>query len=237
MSAIFSLAKGDPEPPRLIGFVNNDVAVLEANEVVPTASITRRRQVILKEGQSDFGLQLIKILPEEGAVKVLVSGGAITTISLKNHEASASFSPKRIALENANLETVLKLYGELSKRTVLKYPELPNVNLGLKSSTTNQSETIRLIEKALAEQRIRVVLDGEKFVLLANKDQASSLEPKSSAIPQFSTNVSRTDVLPKGAIHFEGASVEQALRIYAEIYGKSWIEAHLYHAARPIIFT
>ena len=112
------------------------------------------------------------------------------------------------------------LYGDLTKRTVLLHPATRQMTLNLKTSSTNRADTARLIETLLVEQNFIMIPDGEKFVLVAHKDQASSLNPKSSAIPQLGTDVSRTDILPKGAIHFESASVDQVLPIYAEISGK-----------------
>ena len=117
------------------------------------------------------------------------------------------------------MQQMMKLYGELTKRTVLIHPSALQLKLTLPPGT-NQADTIQLIESALAEQQFVVVPDGEKFVMIAGKDHDSGLVPKSSAIPKQGTTTSNAQMFPKGSIHYQAAHTSQVLPIYAEILGK-----------------
>jgi hypothetical protein len=211
-------AQSTPPPPQLVGILNVgevQAAVLEVSERSSVQLPDRRRQVILREGQSQFGVELIALLPETGAVKIVVAGkNENQLLELKDRTSLSAASSQGLGFEGADLASVLKLYAELTKRTVLRYPALPNAKLTLNLATTNRAEIAAAIETAAASQGIVLVPDGEKFVLVAPAYAAATLDPKAASIPS-GTN----DLILAGSFNWAAASVTQALPIYAELLG------------------
>lgn len=119
-----------------------------------------------------------------------------------------------------SLDKALVLYSDLTERTVLKYPALPNVLLTLGPSITNQVEIIRTIEASLATNGITLVPDGKKFVLVAPQAAAARLNPQAAQIPPAAKNDPAARIFPRGSIHWQAVRLSQALPIYAEVLGQ-----------------
>ena len=129
----------------------------------------------------------------------------------------AQSSPvKQVSRKNADLDTALLLYGELSGRTLLRHPSLVGEGFILKSATTtNRNEILQGIEATLAEKEIVLIPDGKKFILVAPQSQRSQLVPRSGKIPD-----SDKKPYPKGAMMFHNATITQVMAIYADLLGK-----------------
>lgn len=119
-----------------------------------------------------------------------------------------------------SLDKALVLYSDLTERTVLKYPALPNLMLTLGPSITNQAEITRTIEATLATNGITLVPDGQKFVLVAPQYAAARLNPQAAQLPAAAKNDSKDRIFPRGSIHWKAVRLSQALPIYADVLGK-----------------
>lgn len=124
------------------------------------------------------------------------------------------------ASQQVNLDKALVLYADLTERTVLQYPALPNARLTLNQATTNRAEVARMIETAAAAQGIVLVPDGKKFVLVAPESAAAKLKPRAAGIPPAGTNDFNARIFPVGSINWTAVRLTQALPIYAELLGQ-----------------
>ncbi len=119
-----------------------------------------------------------------------------------------------------SLAEALELYSDLTERTVLRYPALPNAKLTLNLTTTNRAEIARAIETVAATNGITLVPDGEKFVLVAPESAANRLNPQAAKIPAAGTNDPAARIFPRHSINWTAVRLTQALPIYAEILGQ-----------------
>jgi hypothetical protein len=218
-TAIASAAESPLPGPVLAGIVN--VEELKLAVLAEPRPLSRpAREIILKEGERQDRTELLEIHPENGTAKINVAGeGSPRLIALKNQNQFAGGSIG-LAMENVGLHAALQLYAELSERTVLRPSACPNVKLTINISTTNRVEAMRTIEAVLAKQGIVLVLDGDKFALVAPDYMASKLNPQSSKISSLSTNNPTARTYPKGSINWTGAPIVPVLQIYAEFLGK-----------------
>ncbi len=126
--------------------------------------------------------------------------------------------PPALVLNNAQFSTVLKLYAELTRRTVLSPLQLPNATFSLQISPENGSAAAKEIEKALRAQAIATVNDGDKFVMVIPAAQLSSTHPHS---PQ-PTAAAPAELIPAGTINFMGLNSAAVARIYSELMGRKF---------------
>lgn len=119
-----------------------------------------------------------------------------------------------------SLAKALVLYSDLTERTVLQYPALPNAKLTLNLTTTNRMEIARAIEISAATNGITLMPDGEKFVLVAPTFAANRLNPQAAKIPFAGTNDPTARIFPRHSINWTAVRVTQALPIYAELLGQ-----------------
>jgi len=215
--AFVSAAESALPGPSLVGIVNIEglkLAVLQE----PRTLSQPASEIILKEGEGQDGIEMLEIHPENGTVKINVAGEERPQlIALKNPIAGGS---NGLAMENVGLHSALQLYAELSGRTVLRPSVFPNTKFSINASTTNRVEALRTIEAALAKQKITLVLDGEKFALVAPDYMAAKLNPQSSKISPPSTNNPTARTYPKGSISWHAAPLASVLKIYAEFLDK-----------------
>jgi hypothetical protein len=218
-SAFVSAAESPLPVPTLTGIINIEelkLAVLQE----PRSLSRPAREIILKEGEKEDRTQLLEIHPKNGTVKISIAGEeSPRLIALKKQNQSAG-SSVGLAMDNVALHTALQLYAELLQRTVLRPSFVPNVKLAINLATTNRQEALRVIEAALAKQAITLVLDGEKFVLVAPDSMASKLNPQSAKISNTNANNPAAQTYPKGSINWSAAPIVPVLQIYAELLGK-----------------
>jgi type II secretory pathway component GspD/PulD (secretin) len=102
-----------------------------------------------------------------------------------------------INFQNVDLEQVLKIYGALSRRTVVQ-GSLPAVNLNLRSETPlTRIESLQLFDCVLAANGIAMVLSGENAVKAVPVATAAGENPPEinlpwEALPDSSSPMSRT---------------------------------------------
>ena len=150
--------------PRLVGIIKlpgPTRAILETVGGWPR----RMRAFILTEGEMDAGIEVLQIYPYEGNARVRLGGNEML-MSLTGWTNQAPTSVPGIALDQAGLDAVLRLYQGFADRTLLRSPRLPGPTFTLRSIVTNEAQGALLLKKALAEKGITTIPDGDKFVLV-----------------------------------------------------------------------
>lgn len=128
------------------------------------------------------------------------------------------FPPGLIKFQEADDRQVLDIYGELTKRMVLRSPAAQNIKVSLRSQTElTRTEAQWLLEAALSIGGIALVPEGEKFVFALPLTRTVAA-PKVPANP-LAAEV-KGEPFVAGALKFEQANGSQALAIYAELIGR-----------------
>ncbi len=161
-----------------------------------------------------------------------------------------------IVLKDAGLEKVLALYQDFAGRTLLRAPLSPRLSFTLSCAATNQAQTARALERALAEQGIFTVPDGDRFMIVAPKEMESALraravksksvlpggagQPSSSganAAAQTESAPARgqsREVVPAGMLDFRNAELSQVLGFYADLTGRKFRQGERLPSVRQI---
>lgn len=99
------------------------------------------------------------------------------------HSAKDSGSPCTYDFQGLPLNDVLKVYEQVSARTVIAGP-LPDVRITLRSAgPLNRIEALQLLDTALAQNGITMVLSGDKAVKAVPSAKASSESPPEITLP------------------------------------------------------
>ncbi len=204
--------------PKLTGIVNLPgfrVALLEKVERM-------KYTLVLREDERHDEIELLQILPEIATVKVRIRGKS-DPISLNMQSISPPEKPTGVGLllENAQLVPILGLYGEMTKRSVLRPPTLASTSISMNGAVTNSAEAARVLEKALAEKGIVTIPDGDKFVMVVPKHMAATAIPRSAQIKTSDTKTSTPTIRAKDIVFF-GATLDQIGAIYSEFAGRKF---------------
>jgi hypothetical protein len=81
-----------------------------------------------------------------------------------------------VIFEDASLETFLRIYGEISKRSLLAHPLLPLTTFSLFLNATNQEQFVQSLENDLKRRKIAILSDAPKFVIIVPEQTAN--DPK-----------------------------------------------------------
>ena len=210
--------------PRLAGIVMLPDLKLALLEPVPR--LNDARYLILAEGQRDTEIEVVKIDPANRSVKLnIYAKASMVPLTLTN---LALMSGSGVCLDSATLDPVLTLYGRLSNRTLLRSSLLPQVSLTLNAVTTNDAEAAQVLQSALAEKGISSVPDGNRFLMVVPKIEASTVKPRAAQIKSSAVAGSGGETLAPGMIDFINVDPAQVLDIYALLVGrkvqraKSW---------------
>jgi type II secretory pathway component GspD/PulD (secretin) len=117
---------------------------------------------------------------------------------LKGSAATVQFDTGMLNLTNADLEQVLNLYQEVSSRTVIRGSHLQPVKISLRNQTPiTRAETLQLLDTALAQNGITMVLMGDASVKALPTGEASSeipptIEAKPEELPDSSSYMTCT---------------------------------------------
>lgn len=224
------------EAPQLSGIVNLPGFKKAVFEFGSDCCNTPRFDV-LAEGQGDEDLRVIKILPERATVEASINATqAPITLTLSVESNRVSSERLSIELANCSLYSLLELLGEFNGRTLLYSPFLARSNFWVTGSVTDLNGAAKLLERVLAERNIVTVADGDVFMAVVPKEQASKLKlhaparaSRSSATNNVSKDKSDSRDFPTGAIDFRGADVNQVMDIYSALVGGRFDRG----AARP----
>lgn len=92
--------------------------------------------------------------------------------------AARQFDTGMLNLTDADLEQVLSLYQSVSARTLIRDPKLPTVKISLHNQTPlTRVETLQLLDTALVQNGITMVLVGDASVKAVRNDQAGGEIP------------------------------------------------------------
>src|SRR2546421_3862682 len=102
----------------------------------------RTAYTILAEGESDGPeISVSQILPEVGTVKGrLKSPAGFLDFEVAIRTNQGPSDTQSVNLDGVNLNMVLRLYSIWSKKTLLRWPSLPEVKFSIQASATNQAE-------------------------------------------------------------------------------------------------
>ena len=214
--------------PRLAGIVNlpsRKCALLE----VPGTHFPVPR-LILDESQREGKIELLKI---DQANKVTLripvatqTGSEDLILSLPERNTSSVPNPT-LVFDDVDVDSLLVLYAEFAGRTILR-PLLPKHSFTLAASPSNLAEAALVLQRALAEQELISIADGERFLMVMPKTLAANARPHSSELKSKSTldaqagpNQSGNDeLIPKGDINFINLDLFEAAKIYVEYLGR-----------------
>jgi hypothetical protein len=237
ITAIGVCAQNQPDIPRLSGIVNlreGKAAVFE----FATNCCGGPRQLVLSDGHELWGVNVLKISPEQKTVEIKVDGVETpVTLKLAISSNSSQASPGTINLVDASLHSCLELYGEYSGKTLLYWPNIPPTNFSLSTSATNDSELTAIFQKALAEKQIQTVPDGDKFLVIVPQSKLSAVKPNAPKPKPIDATKAGSELLRAGSIWLHGASIEQIFDVYADLVGANYDRSPpRFEAADPNIF-
>jgi len=124
--------------------------------------------------------------------------------------AQRVFNAGAIHFENADLPPVLALYQEISGRTVVKSAALPPVKLTLRNEKPlNRVEALQLLDTALAQQQVTMVLVGDNAVKAVPTAQVVTESPPLIEIPEAYLPPSSSFMMRM--VTLKSASVDEAI--------------------------
>ena len=118
--------------------------------------------------------------PKEGASnKELTRSKEVTTFSsfdpTESRDTADLLAPGTLKFESGDLMQVLAVYQELSHRTVIYSSTLPTAKITIQNQTPlSRREALQLLDTALAQSGVTMVLLGTKFVKAVPSAQAST---------------------------------------------------------------
>jgi hypothetical protein len=202
--------------PRLAGIVmlpGLKLALLEAASPPNESSYQ-----FLSERQRDAEIDVVKIDPINRSVKLnLYAKAGMIPLTLTN---LALKSAQGVCLDNAALDPVLRLYGELANLTLLRSSLLPQLTLTLSAGATNDAEAAHVLQSALAEKGISILPDGKRFLMVIPKTEASTVKPLASQMKSSAAAGSGDETFPPGMIQFFNSPPMQVLEVYASLVGR-----------------
>lgn len=221
--------------PRLVGIVNMDLpgyAILESGR-------STGRYFMLRENESHDGVNLIKIKPKQGTVKLNVGGtNPIVTLTLDGWAAShpqgkgisgfldrlgaaLADAPHRLVLSGANTDLVLFLYSQFTGCTLIRSPRLPAASFDLDFGAGGPESAANRLNKALLAKGITTIEDGDKFLLVVPTSEAAAVRPRSSEIKSRVRDNGQPDLFPGGAfINFPNNELSEVVKLYANLTGR-----------------
>jgi hypothetical protein len=135
--------------PRLSGIINlpevKRVVLEDVGDPLKGA-----RSWTLAEGEREGEIEVLRIQPEDGAVRLNLHGKHVSVI-VTNSAIAMKGAAAAVALDNANLDAVLGLFGELSRRTLLRHPLVLGRVITVQAAATNQTDAAQALQKALGK--------------------------------------------------------------------------------------
>lgn len=120
-------------------------------------------------------------------VCICLASGCANRLTGPQRHAFSSFDPPRgpvrfdtgtLKLADADVGQLLNLYQEVSARTVIRSPNLPQVKISLQNQTPlTRVETLQLLDTVLAQNGITMVIVGDASVKAVPTYEASDEVP------------------------------------------------------------
>lgn len=213
--SVAAFGQKSPEVPRLSGIV--DLPEFKKAVFEWKADCCGPRQLVLTEGESMWGVELLSIASAQRSVQVNVKGaqGPITLI-LPARSNSAPASGSGIEIVDASVYSVLDLYGQLTGKTLLYWPRLPTAGVSAGGSAASRKDAAKILQTALDDRQIASVTDGEKFIMIVPADQVSAVKPRAPRSESASSPKTAAELLPPDSIIFKGVTIDMVYPLYAE---------------------
>lgn len=176
-------------------------------------------EVRLREAERYQDVEVVDIFPERGAVE-LRQGGSNFVTALSGQATNTSLGVPAIALAGAGLKSALEIYAELSGRSLLRSPILPDRALTFQALAGDKAKTAKLLSDAFSTNGIAVIPDGDKFALVVRKEEVRFFHARSAEIKQPDQSPSAAESFVAGAVNFFGADLTTVARLYAELSGR-----------------
>ncbi len=168
--------------PRLAGIVCLPDQKLAMLEVVPAQS-AEPRYLILSEGQRDGEVEVARIDPASGTVNARTGGtSGLAALRFEAQTNRIAHAALGLLLDHAGMDPVLRIYSQLTGKTLLRSPRVLADSFTLGCSATNRSEMVLVLEQALREKRIASIPDGDKFLMVVPEAEARTVQPRSSTL-------------------------------------------------------
>ena len=208
-----------PSEPRLLGVAKvpkRSFAVIDAPIAKASGSV---QTMFLGEGERenessveviDVGNRMVQFTYRGTNMLLTLGGPPVTT------------SPAcDVKLTNAPVHAALRVLSELADKNLLIYPlESVTPAAGLKLSVDARGDAASVFQaftNVLARRELVVIPDGEKFLIIAPKANAASIEPRSHLITQTNLSAREREAVPPGHIVLTGADVQQMVSTYASM--------------------
>jgi hypothetical protein len=176
--------------------------------------------LLLGEGICDGGVEMVEINPSIRSVRLnlLAKGGAVTSSMALTNQALSSNSG--VSLDSVQLDWVLRLFGDLTNRMLLRWPQLPKITLTINAAATNRAGAAQVLQAALAEKGISVIPDGNHFLMVLPREEASNVKTLASRIKTTAPDAAGVEIIEAGMIFLLNMDVEQVLQLYAALVGR-----------------
>lgn len=195
----------------------------------------------MRAGQSDRGVEVVAVNPHEGSVS-LRQDGKLSVLrlgsSLLRPQTKLGAEGVAIRFERVDKDTVLELLAEFSNRTVLRDPRLPYPDFAIETGAVSKADAIRVIGDALIEKGVKLVPEGEKFLLaVPAASQVEPLPPLSNGAPLAISTAAASEadapIYQKDGLRLQNLDVYDLLdKIYAETTGRTLLLAPALPAAK-----
>jgi hypothetical protein len=210
---------------KLLNIMRLDGPVHVLLDVGSMSDPSKSHHLVLAEGERKGTVELLRVDAAKGTAELMADGRKLLLeLAKPNLLATRPDGAGGIAQSaNAQLGDLLKPYAHLKGRTLLLHPGL-NLNTGLTVvGNGSKEEMISAFEKTFWEHGIVALPDGDKFVLLvpATLTNAVAVDSREAVAKLLADKTLRAEEsLPEGVLDFRGALATQALRIYAELWGR-----------------
>ncbi|HOY60378.1 MAG TPA: hypothetical protein PK640_19850 [Verrucomicrobiota bacterium] len=177
-----------------------------------------RYSVILREGERDMGVEVVRIDARAGQVTLkLGEEESVLALARNPAEEQAGMPPRTLDLKTAPLEAVLHVYQRLTDKTVLRSPLLATFPLTVRTGFgAGTAQAIEVLNQSLAREGVVMRPHRDKFMLALPTRQAAEL-PELPA-PQ---NASAGDPIPAGLVTLLSAPLAHVIPIYEELSGRT----------------
>jgi hypothetical protein len=228
-ASVLSLFSADAnDSPGLTGIVSlNDAELGSFKKAMIAFGTNPRLQPLLREGEQDGNLGVIKILPAVGKV-VLTNSLSHQIIELALFRpVSESNGVPTFQFRFAPMGSVIDVLQDLSQRTVVASPDI----FGRTLTFTTPDFKSRAEALAGLEQRIRTngfLLKpvSDKFEIMVSADEAALFESISDppkAVEEKKVSTAQDTIIAPGMLRFSHTDIWQVLQIYQELSGRTVI--------------
>ena len=181
-------------------------------------------QQLFEPGKPERRVEVLGVSPIDRSVTVSIDGSK-TRLVLAPIGATNSGPKTGVDFSRADLAEVIEIHSYLTSRTALRHPRLPKISVSLQIPGTNRTTIVSTLEKALKEQGVSFIPDGEKFVMVVPNLFATSASPHAPGANIGTNASSRTtsaanqNTFKPGEIELPQIPLEQVLYLYGQLIG------------------